>query len=316
MAMKRTLPLLLAIAWLLAAGCAESRWTWGRNDDDCLKPTIAVMKFENRAAFPLQWDLGDGMKDVLVDRLFATGRYHVVERPELDSVLREIRFQQAGATRAQGRAEVGRLKNVQYLIKGTVTDFGHVATNRGFLGISEFGLFGGSQRAVLGMTVYVVDVESGEIIASESLSESVRASDLAVTAAYKGVSFGGSTFYRTPLGKATSKVIDKAVRRVTDSIAARPWQAKVAMVQPHGAVVLNGGRDRGVRPGAAYDVLECGRPITDPETGDCLGHCPGTRVGRVAVSRVHDRYSEAKIVAGTVDRFEAGQTCRLVDAGR
>ena len=32
-----------------------------------------------------------------------TNRYHVIERPELDSVLRELHFQQSGMTRPQDK---------------------------------------------------------------------------------------------------------------------------------------------------------------------------------------------------------------------
>ena len=106
----------------------RQRGGFGRNPDDYVKPTIAVMKFENRASFPLGWNLGGGMQEVLVDRLMETNRYHVVERQELDSVMNEIQFQQSGATRPQGKAATGRIKNCQFLIKGVVTDFGHVSS--------------------------------------------------------------------------------------------------------------------------------------------------------------------------------------------
>jgi len=298
----------LAAVWI-AAGCGPNGGL-GRSPEDFVKPTIAVMKFENRAPFQLGWNLGDGMQEVLVDRLMATGRYHVVERQELASVMGEQRLQQSGATRPQGRAATGRIKNCQYLIKGVVTDFGHVSTSQGGAAWNLGRIFGGSHRAVMGIILYVVEVESGEVIASESLSESVRAGDVSVQAAYRNVAFGGSTFYRTPLGRATAKVIDRAVKRITEVIASRPWQPLVALVQEDGSVVLNGGRDRGVKSGTEFEVLETGPPILDPSTGDVLGHSAGRTVGRVIVRDVHERYSTATIVAGQAAEFRAGQTCR------
>ena len=271
------------------------------------------MKFENRASFSLSWDLGDGMRDILVDRLVATGRYHVVERPELDSVLGELRLQQSGVTRQARRAEAGRLKNVQYLIKGTVTDFGHVSTTRGFLGLPNIEALGGANRAVMGMTLYVVDVESGEIVASESLSESVRASDVTVKAAYKDVSLGGRTFYRTPLGKVTSRVIGRAVGRITDAIADRPWIPKIALIQDQETVIINGGRDRGLKGGEVYEIFETGLPIFDPDTGDNLGNQPGKIIGQVIICQVHPQYSQAKVVPGKIGDFKVGQHCRRIE---
>jgi len=306
--MRRLLPVAAGVAAVLLGGCGGGGW--GRQADDCVKPTIAVMKFENRAPFPMGWNLGSGMRDILVDRLMDTDRYHVVERAELGAVMQEIQLQQGGATRPQGRATTGRIKNCQYLIKGTVTDFGHVSTKSGGWSGWNWDIFGGSNRAVMGIILYVVDVESGEIIACESLEESVRAKDLSVQATYQGVSFGGQVFHQTPLGRATAKVIGKAVKRITRAIAEQPWQPQIALVGSDGVVVINGGRDRGVERGAEFEVLEAGSPIVDPATGDVLGHSRGRRIGRVIVESVAARYSVATIVVGTKTDFRVGQACR------
>jgi len=297
-------------AWL-CAGCSQGL-TLSDDPSRYVKPTVAVMNFENRAPFPVGWKIGDGMRDVLTDRLVATGRFHVIERPELGAVVEELKLQHSGLTRQQNRSSVGRLKNCNYLVKGTITDFGHVSTRRGAMWWDMLGVFGGTNRAVIGMTLYVVDVESGQIIASESLEESVRAGDLSVQAQYRNVGFGGTVFYRTPLGRATARVIDRAVRSVTRSIAARPWEPRIALVQPPATVVINGGADRRVRQGASFEVYQLGSPIIDPDTGDVIGHQPGKTVGRLLVKEVRPRYSVAGIMQGRVDDFQQGQRCRAV----
>ena len=53
----------LLLAGAVCAGCHEGGWAGG--SVQYIKPSIAVMKFENRAPFPLGWNLGDGMKDIL-----------------------------------------------------------------------------------------------------------------------------------------------------------------------------------------------------------------------------------------------------------
>lgn len=284
--------------------------------EDCVKPSVAVMKFENRAPFPHNWKIGDGMKEILVDRLMATNRFRVIERPEIDSVIRELQFQNSGLTRQQRRAPVGRLTNVEYLIKGTVTDFGHVAAARGFFGTNNLRIFGGGNRAVMGVIVYIVEVESGEIIASTSIQESVYAGDVSVTAGYKDVAFGGSVFFKTPLGKATERVVERAVDRVGDTISSRPWVPKLALVQADGTVIINGGEDRGVQPYVMYEVFERGQPIYDPDNGDVIGHQPGKNIGRVMINEIKPRFSVARIVAGQVADFQVGQSCRRVAGGQ
>ena len=263
--MKRCLTV-ASLAALAAGGCAT------KPPDPALfvQPTVAVMKFENRAAFPLRWKLGDGMADILVDRLMATRRFHVIERPELGSVLGELRLQHSGATRRQRKAAPGRLKNVQYLIKGTVTDFGHVSTTSGWLKARSWGFSGSHARAIVGMTFSVVDVESGEILSSQRLEGSVNAESVAVKGRYQDVAMGGSVFYQTPLGRATARVMDDAVRKITEAIASRRWQPKIAVLNDDGTVLLNGGADRKVAVGGQYDVLETGQAIADPDTGDMV----------------------------------------------
>lgn len=301
--MLRLLPILLA---LFASGCASNSPSDKAND--YVKPTIAVMKFENRAPFPLSWDLGTGTRDVLVDRLVQTRRYHVIERPEIDSVLREIDFQHSGMTRPQEKARLGQIKNVQYLIKGTVTDFTHVSSSGGFLSTSSFGLFGGSNQAVMAITMYVVDVESGEIVVSETLQESVRASDMNVRAVYKDVAFGGSVFYKTPLGEATAKVIDKAVAQITDSIASRPWVPRIAHLNDDGTVILNGGADRNLNVGDEFEIVQPGKPIIDPDNGDTLAPGAAKVIGRLRITDVQPRHATATPTATTT--LNIGQPCR------
>jgi len=300
----------LFVALGVCAGCGDRLGLHGRNPDDYVKPTIAVMKFENRAGFPLNWSLGDGMQEILVDRLLATGRYHVVERQELGAIMDELKFQQGGATRPQGKVATGRIRNCRYLIKGAVTDFGHVSASTGALSAWNWDFFGGSNRAVMGIVLYVVDVESGEIIASENIEESVSARDLSVKAAYEGISFGGSVFYQTPLGRATKKVVERAINRITTAIASQPWEPQIALVQEDGSVIVNGGRDRGVKSGAEFEVLDAGKTILDPATGDAIGQSAGRSVGRLIVHDVKDRYSTATIVVGRAADFKPGQACR------
>lgn len=305
--MNKPIVAALMALWV-CAGCGGG--LGGRNPEDYVKPTIAVMKFENRAGFALNWSLGDGMQEILVDRLLATGRFHVVERQDLGAVLQELQFQQNGVTRPQGKVATGRIRNCQYLIKGAVTDFGHISTNSGGVSGLSWDIFGGSNRAVMGIVLYVIDVESGEIIASENIEESVSARDLSVKAAYTGLSFGGSAFYQTPLGRATRKVVERAVKRITTAIAAQPWQPQIALVQEDGSVVINGGRDRGVRSGAEFEVVDVGRPILDPATGDAIGQSAGRSIGRIIIHEVRERYSTATVVIGRAADFRPGQPCR------
>jgi len=296
------------VAVVVCAGCAGS----GENPAKYVQPSVAVIKFENRVPATMGWDLGSGMREVLVERLMRTGRYHVIERPEIQAVLGELKLQQSGLTRPQDKAVPGQIKNVQYLIKGTVTDFGIVGGASGSAGGGGWNLFGSNIRAVMGINLYVVEVESGEIIASQSIQESVHASQTDVNANYKNMAFGGSVFSTTPLGDATSRVIDRAVDNVTQIIASRPWVPRIAHLNPDGTLILNGGDDRGLKAGDQFDIFIIGAPIRDPDTGDIIAHEPGKTLGRLRITAVHDRYSSAAVLVTKPDSLEVGMRCRAI----
>ena len=305
---RAILACLLAAA--LTGGCSD--WLGLGPPEDYEKPTVAVMRFDNRAPAGAAINVGEGTCEVLVDRLLATGRYQVVERAELGGVFGELRLQQSGHTREESRAEPGRLKNAQYLIKGTVTDFGYVAADRGFFGMGSLSLAGGSQRAVMSINLQVVDVESGEVICSRSIEETVWASEASARASLKGLTMGGSVFRATPLGEAAEKVIGRAVREITLAVAARPWSPRVAQVEG-GAILISGGQDRRMFPGSEYEVIAPGRPVHDPATGDVIGRGAGTIVARLRVTRVWPGYSETALVSGDAKDLRVGLLCRRAE---
>ena len=296
---------------ILGAGGGCSSGGLAGKPADFIKPSIAVMKFENRAHSPGDWDLGDGTREILVDRLLRTSRYHVIERPEIAEITKELKFQQSGVTRAQDKAALGKLKNIQYLIKGTVTDFSQVIDTSAGFGKGFLGIYGEDSQAVVSIIIYVVDVESGEIINSAAIEETVHATDVDAKAKYKTITFGGSAFYRTPLGEAMNKVIDRAVVSITNTIAAKKWMPRVAAMQPDGGVLLSGGTDRGIAKGEQYTVIEEGEAVVDPQTGDTLGRQPSRVIATLRVSTVYEKYCQADIVnAGA--RLKVGQVCQRV----
>lgn len=303
--------LILLVAMLCCTGCDGTFFNWGQ-DKTLVRPTIAVLKFQNSAGSPMGWNLGDGMADILVNRLVATGRYEVMERSELQAIQDEIRLQTGGETRQQNRAARGRIKNVQYLIKGTVTDFNPVSAGRGWAGTGGWNIFGGGNRAVMGMIFSVVEVESGQIICSQRVEGSVRSGDMSSEATYKGVGFGGAQFYQTPLGRATAEAIDNAVRKITDSIATTKWQPRLAYVGEDNTVILNGGKDRGVKKGDYYEVLAAGQPIVNPDNGDVISYRGGRVLGRIQVTLVEPLSAQAAVVLGRSEQFQVGQTCRQI----
>ncbi|MFP4355365.1 MAG: CsgG/HfaB family protein [Phycisphaerae bacterium] len=273
------------------------------------KPTVAVMEFDSQAGFPLGWSIGSGMSKILEDRLLATGRFHVIEHAEAGKLIQELQLQASGVTRPQQKAELGRFKNVQYFIRGTVTDFDHVGAGESDVAVGGLGLFGARSEAVIVMTIQVIEVESREILCSRRIEKTVGTNDAAVKAVYEDISLGGRAFYRTPLGKVTQEAMGEAVRTVAQTIAAQRWRPRIAAVESDGTVAINGGANRRVQPGQEFYVLTPGQAVIDPNTGDRIGQTPGNRIARIRVAKVFPQYAIAQMVQGDIAAVSVALRC-------
>ncbi len=295
----------LAALWLaLCAGCqsySEGRSSGLYRPDKSIKPVVAVVDFENQAGFSGQWNLGEGMADVLVTTLLDTDRFVVLERKDLGDVVGEIVRQGGDLFRSEGRVEKGRLKNAKYLVRGVVTDFTVTGDASGWFGIPQGKLFGRGSTARVAVNIKVSDVETGEIVTSLKTEGSASAGGLGAEVNYKKMTFGGDAFFRTPLGKATDAAMRRAVKLIVKNLPVESWQACVAEAGPDG-VVVNGGQNVRVREGDEFLVREEGRDIQDPITGNVLEKVPGRVVGRIRVREVKPLSAEAVLLEGTARR--------------
>jgi len=295
----------LALAFF-CAGC-RTYGTIGR-PRKFVRPVVAVESFQNRAPFPLRWELGNGMAEMLIAALVKSGRVTVVSRSALPSLFQELEMQRDPRFRPQGKVQRGRLKNAQYLVRGTVVDFTHAAGG----GLHFFrGLARGHLRgyvALVTITVSVIDIESSEV-SSETFGGKAWAASAGLQGTYKSVALGGNAFYKTPLGKATRAAIWDAVHWAVGRIGSREWMPRIARIADD-RMYLSGGKDRGMRVGEELEVREPGEAILDPATGDEIGRGPDRILGRLRVIEVQDKLSIAEVVSGSA--FHVGQACRRV----
>jgi curli biogenesis system outer membrane secretion channel CsgG len=278
---------------------------------DMVPPRVAVASFENRTGFEGQWKLGPGMADLLVSELVGSRNFVVLERVQLGHVVDEISRQRHGMFRREGKVDEGRLDNAQYLIRGVITDFSQTGGGTLWMGMRRLLIGGGGYTARVGLTLTIVHIETGTIVDSVQSSGRARARQAYAQAEYKGIQFGGSAFFQTPLGEATAEAIREGLRGITRRMPRERWEPMIADVQGT-RVVVNGGRRRGLRVGHQYQVRGSGQTVTDPRTGDLLDVLPGPVVGTVEIVEVRDALSIAERVSGHV--LERGQTLERIRA--
>jgi curli biogenesis system outer membrane secretion channel CsgG len=221
---RRFVPALLALAlcaWALPASAQQSR------------PTVALLDFDFGTV--QQWwsgnqDIGQGIADMIVDELANDGSFRVIERKRLQALLAEQEFSNSERAdpSAKAVAQLGKALGVKYLIVGSVTKFGTEESNKsvgaGAFGGGKFGLgrVGTSKgKANVAITARVIDVTTGEIMASARGEATSKRSGLLLGGAGGGgaggggeIAFGSSNFRDTILGEATEAAVKDTVTKL------------------------------------------------------------------------------------------------------
>jgi curli biogenesis system outer membrane secretion channel CsgG len=155
--------LALASAFLASGSLAEAQGTKPK------RVQVAVMDFDYGTIDNWwgQYDIGKGMADQVVDFLVNDGTFSVIERKKLDTLLAEQDF--AHSNRADPNAatlsKIGKIKGVKFVIAGSITKFS-TEKRGGGLAVHGIGVGGSKGKAQVNLTARVIDVTTGEIVAS------------------------------------------------------------------------------------------------------------------------------------------------------
>ncbi len=262
------------------------------------KKMVAVAKFENKANWRGQWSLDDGMTEQLTDALMQSGRFIVLERQDIGAVIQEQDFGASGRTTKEGGAQIGKINRAQILIKGAITEFEANASGGGQgLAIKGFAIGGSSASAHIAVIIYLVDSTTGQVIESQRCEGKADSGGLAFSYTDRDFAFGSSDFKKTPVGKAVQMAIDQAVNFISFRMSKMPWRGRIILVKENGDLYINAGADAGIRQGDQFNVYKQGEALVDPDSGLDLGS-EETKIGRVEVSQVKDKYSIAIAVNG------------------
>ena len=248
------------------------------------KKRVAVFTFDDKTSHRVRWwtgqPVGEGMADMLITALVKSGRYTVLERTQLNQVLKEQQLGQSGALTPESAAKVGQLLGVEVAVIGAVTEFGHAEKNVGGA-IKKVGLGLGVKniKASVAVDVRLVDTGSGEIMTAESVREEESSKGLSVDT-QKFDFDNKNQFDESMVGKATRKAIDKVVELLDGAAANLAFSAKI--IKADGVIYINVGDAAGVKPGDLFTVYRSGEALIDPDTGLSLGSAE-TRIGRIKV---------------------------------
>jgi curli biogenesis system outer membrane secretion channel CsgG len=167
--MKRVSTFALCGALLLAilAVPALTRAAAKAKGDGNGKPRIAVLELKNKA--DNQWWYSHGAtaaQDVFVTELVKSGKFHVVEREQLEELMKEKGLTLSGDVDPKSAIRVGKLLGVNYLLTGAVTEYGN--TN---VGGGGGGVYAGKKKFVAALNARLIDTSTGEIVWADEASQ-------------------------------------------------------------------------------------------------------------------------------------------------
>jgi curli biogenesis system outer membrane secretion channel CsgG len=266
-----------------------------------LRYSITVTKFKNEAGWHGRWSVGDGMQTAMTNILHESGWFIVLGDSEMrNAAMDEQDFAASGRT-AQGKksAKIGRMTPAQLLVRGSIT---HVQddTGSGGGGLSFQGIrIGGSAgKAEMNVTIYLVDSETGQVVASTDVIGT--SGKKGFTVGYHGSDLGGlrgnfGAAKKDNVGKAMEDAVGQAVMFLIDQLEGIPWEGSVLMVK-NGQVIINRGTREGVAVGRQFKVGAVDE-LVDPDTGEVLDS-EMTQVGTIKISKVKEKIAYAAPVSG------------------
>lgn len=300
---------LIIFSVLLMSGWSQAG---SKDQKKRIKKRIAVFIFDDKTDRSLRWwnnkGVGEGIAEMLTTELVKTGNYRVIERRELDQILKEQDLEASGIVTPQSAAKVGKVLGVELAVMGAVTEFGYKKSDTGGR-IKGIGLGLQSQSATVGLDCRMVNTTTAEIVAADNVRKEKSSKGIRVST--RKFSFKNrKAFDESLVGKAARDAVKDVIKLIDKNAPNIPWQAKIVTVKG-GKVFINAGSVSGIQTGDVFVIYQKGEELVDPDTGLSLGSMD-TKAGAIKVTNANigeGKASQCSIVSGS--GFNRGDFVRI-----
>lgn len=237
-------------------------------NEKTIKRKVAIGRFSNETQYGkgIFYDkendpMGKQALDILSSKLAASGKFILLERNDMASLLQEC---QNGQTTP---AQIG----ADYMIIGSITQFGRKNTGKQ-------GVFTNTntQTVEAAVDIRLVDVSTGLIVYSgEGKGQAQLTSKTTL-----GVG-GKASFDATLSDKAISEAIGQLVENIVNKCTDKPWQTYILSNDADGTIIA-GGASQGLSPGDVFEVVTKGKRVKNPQTGIMI-ELPGKKIGTATI---------------------------------
>ena len=236
-----------------------------------LKRKVAIGRFSNETQYAkgIFYDkendpMGKQALDILSAKLAASGKFLLLERSDMATLLEEC--QKNGG----GSSAIG----ADYMIIGSITEYGRK-------NVGKSGVFSSTKSQIVeaAVAVRLVDVSTGLIIYSDEGKGSAELT----TRTTMGVG-GKADFDATLSDKAISEAIGQLVENIINKCTNKPWRT-FFLSYDNDAQLIAGGASQGIKIGDKFAVKTKGKKVKNPQTGVMI-ELPGKTIGTVSVTEM------------------------------
>lgn len=239
-----------------------------QDDGMVLKRKVAIGRFSNETQYAkgIFYDrendpMGKQALDILSTKLASSGKFILLERSDLSTLLEEC--QKNGG----GSATIG----ADYMIIGSITEFGRKNTGKNGVFSSQK-----TQTVDAAVAIRLVDVSSGLIIYSDEAKGSAELT----TKTTMGVG-GSASFDATLSDKAISQAIGQLVENIINKCTNSPWKTYFISSDADGTLIA-GGASQGIKEGMKFAIKTKGKKVKNPQTGIMI-NLPGKQIGTATI---------------------------------
>jgi curli biogenesis system outer membrane secretion channel CsgG len=315
----------------LAAAVAAAACAGMPAQENAPKKRVAVLNFDN-PTLPADApsglfgadgeDVGKGVSVLLIEKLVKGGKYTVVDRSALETLLKEQKAEDTKDMDAYSlAARIGRMVGLDAMIIGGVTQYG--VEDQAKEAKAHGNSFGGAMKtrkakARVEITAQVFNVTTGQVMSSVvGKGESSQTGNITIFVgrgqAKTSMEMLGSEFANSLLPEAARAAVDQVAEQL-DAFTTQIPELRLAIdgrvAEVNGIqLTLNVGKRNGVRVGEQLTVMRDppAAESTDPQGVALLPQ----RVGVAAIIEVSDDYSSATL-QGSVEA-KVGDRVRLVE---
>lgn len=226
--------------------------------------------------------MGKQALDILSTKLASSGKFILLERSDLSTLLEEC--QKNGG----GSATIG----ADYMIIGSITEFGRKNTGKNGVFSSQK-----TQTVYAAVAIRLVDVSSGLIIYSDEAKGSAELT----TKTTMGVG-GSASFDATLSDKAISQAIGQLVENIINKCTNSPWKTYFISSDADGTLIA-GGASQGIKEGMKFAIKTKGKKVKNPQTGIMI-NLPGKQIGTATILSTGGDTPETEYSFVSVDTSE------------